>query len=77
MYGPAVEEDFTVRWRQDAVQAAQERALAGTIWPDERSRLAHPEFEVDVFDRGTIFEVDGQVRCPHPRHSLLAQFGKS
>jgi hypothetical protein len=54
----AVEEDFTVRRRQDAVQASQERALTRAIGSDERGRLTDKEIEADVFDCGSSLEVD-------------------
>lgn len=77
MHGLAVEKDFAVCWWQDAVQAAQERALAGSVWTDERRRLADSEIEVDVFDRGAILKVDAEVSCPQARLSPDARPGIS
>ncbi len=67
--GLAVEEDLTMRRRQDAVQASQQRALAGAIGSDERGRLTGMEIEGDVFERGSILEVDAQAHRLHARHS--------
>jgi hypothetical protein len=75
--GLVVQEDFTMSWRQDAIQASEQRALTGSIWTDERRRLTGAEIEADVFDGGTILEVDAQASRPHARHTGTAQFGSN
>ena len=69
VHGLAVEEDLAMRRRQDAGQASQQCALAGAIWTDERGRLTRMEIQGDVLDRGTILEVNAQVRRLHARHA--------
>ena len=76
MNGLTVEKDLTMRRRQDAVQASQQRALAGAIGTDERSRLAGMEIQADVFDGRSILEVDAQAHRLHARRNRVAQRGR-
>ena len=75
MNGLAVEEDLAMRRRQDAVQAFQQRALAGAIGTDQRGRLARMEIEGDVFDGGSIREVNAQAHRLHARRTRVAEPG--
>ena len=75
MDGLTVEEDLTMRRRQDAVQASQQRALAGAIGADERGRLTGMEIQADVFERRSILEVDAQAHGLHARRDGVAQPG--
>src|SRR5271169_2032924 len=57
----AIEQDMPGRRPQDAGQTVEERALARTVWSDDRTDLVAPDREVDLVEGGQPTKADGQI----------------
>ncbi len=64
---PPIEQDAAMGWLQDAVQAFQERALPGAVWPHQRRNFSFAKGERNVLDRRPLGKMNAEVLRGHAR----------